>query len=154
MCYLIKARGPPWSYSLPLFYCDSNGNMETTNNVTACIFYSKNDDKLTGRSCRPRDEKVLLVDLEYADDTSILLDNCEDPTNGANSIVTHVARFGMEVHTGKIEPLAELKTEILFCLKLCSMYKNPDSYNNADLPDIIVSKCRSHTNCRSFLIFG
>ena len=45
----------------------------------------------------------------------ILSDNHEDLTNGVNSIVTHLARFGMEVHTEKIEPRGESKTEILFC---------------------------------------
>ena len=53
--------------------------------------------------------------------------------------MTHFARFGMEVHTGKIEQRRELKTEILFCSKSCSMYNYPDSCDNADLSDIIVS---------------
>ena len=48
----------------------------------------------------------------------------------------------MEVHTGKIEPRGESKTDILFCSKQCSMYNNPDSYDNADLSDIIVSHDR------------
>ena len=85
-------------------------------------FYSKNDAKLTGRSYRARGEKVLLLDSEYADETDILFDNREDITNGVNSIATHFARFGMEVHTGKIEPRGDSKTEILFCSVVqCSM---------------------------------
>ena len=61
---------------------------KATNNVTACIFYSKNDAKLTGPSYRARGEKVLLLDSEYADDTAILFDNREDLTNGVNRVVT------------------------------------------------------------------
>ena len=94
---------------------------KSTNNVAASIFYSKNDAKLTGRSYRARDEKILLLDSEYAENTAILFDNCEDLTNGVNSIVTHFPRFGMEVHTGKIEPGDESKTEILFFSKPCSV---------------------------------
>ena len=46
------------------------------------------------------------------------------------------------VHTGKIEPRGESKTEILFCSKPCSMYSNYDSYDYADLSGIIVSHDR------------
>ena len=53
--------------------------------------------------------------------------------------MTRFARFGMEVHTGKIQPGGELKTEVLFCSKLCFLYNNPDSYDDADVSDIIVS---------------
>ena len=42
-----------------------------TSNVTTCIFYGKNNAKLTGRSYRARGEKVLLLDSEYADDQAI-----------------------------------------------------------------------------------
>ena len=115
---------------------------KATNNVTACIFYSKNDAKLTGPSYRARGEKVLLLDSEYADDTAILFDNREDLTNGVNRVVTHFTQFGMEVHTEKIEPRGELKTDILFCSKPCSTYNDRDSYDNADLSDIIVSHDR------------
>ena len=80
---------------------------KATNNVTACNFHSKNDAKLRGHSCRARGEKVLLLHSEYADDTAILFDNYEDLTNCVNSIVTHFAQFGMEVHTGKNEPRGE-----------------------------------------------
>ena len=69
---------------------------KATNNVTAFTFYSKNDAKLTGCSYRAKGEKVLLLDSEYAHDTVILFDNCEDPTNGVNCIVTNFARFRME----------------------------------------------------------
>ena len=55
----------------------------------------------------------------------ILSDNHEDLTNGVNSIVTHLARFGMEVHTEKIEPRGESKTEILFCRKTVFYVQQP-----------------------------
>ena len=56
--------------------------------------------------------------------------------------MTNFARFGMDVQTGKNEPRGDSKTEILFCSKPCSLYNNPDSYNNADLFHIIVSHDR------------
>ena len=55
----------------------------------------------------------------------ILSDNHEDLTNGVNSIVTHLARFGMEVHIEKIEPRRESKTEILFCRKTVFYVQQP-----------------------------
>ena len=75
------------------FFIEKHFLLKATNNVMASIFYSKNDVKLTGRSYRARGEKVLLLDSEYADDTAILFANCEDLTNGVNSIVTYFARF-------------------------------------------------------------
>ena len=44
--------------------------------------------------------------------------------------------------SGKIETRGDSKTEISFCSKPYSMYNNPDSYDNADLSDIIVSHDR------------
>ena len=55
----------------------------------------------------------------------ILSDNHEDLTNGVNSIVTHLARSGMEVHTEKIEPRGESKTENLFCRKTVFYVQQP-----------------------------
>ena len=107
MCYWSEAKRYPWSYSLHLFIAAVMITWKATNNVTACNFHSKNDAKLTGHSCRARGEKVLLLDSEYADDTAILFDNFEDLTNCVNSIVTHFAQFGMEVHTDKNEPRGE-----------------------------------------------
>ena len=77
---------------------------KATNNATTCIFCIKNDAQLTERTYQARGKKVLQLDSEYADDTAILFDNCEDLTNGVHSIVTQFAQFGMEVHTAKIEP--------------------------------------------------
>ena len=60
----------------------------------------------------------------------------------------------MEVHTGKIEPRGESKTEILFYSKPCSMYNNPDGYDNADLSDIIVSHDRYIATVDHFSYLG
>ena len=64
---------------------------KATNNVTACVFYSKNGAKLKGRLYQARGEKVLLLDSECADDTAIFFDNRDNLTNSVNSIVTHFA---------------------------------------------------------------
>ena len=43
---------------------------------------------------------------------------------GVDSIMSHFARFGMEVHSGKIEPREDSKSVILFVSKPPSMYKD------------------------------
>ena len=122
---------------------------KATNNVMACIFYTKNDEAkkccyLT-RSCQ-----VLLPDRTrqksittwyrtwqiHSDDKAIIFNNCEDLTNSVNNIATYFAWFVMEVHRGRIEPRGESKTKILFCSKPCPTCNNPDSYD-ADLSDVI-----------------
>lgn len=106
--------------------------------IPVCIFRTKMDVVLTGRSHRARGEEFPLLDLEYADDTAVLFDSREDITKGVSSIISHFARFGMEVHAGKIEPKEDSKSVILFCSKPTSMYENPDNYDNVDLSDVIV----------------
>ena len=44
----------------------------------------------------------------------------------------------MEVHTGELNPRTASKTEILFCPKPLFLYRDPDSYDDTDLSDIII----------------
>ena len=48
----------------------------------------------------------------------------------------------MEVHTGNCEPRTDSKAEILFCPKPLSMYQNPETYDEADLSDILIDNDR------------
>ena len=60
----------------------------------------------------------------------------------------------MEVHTGNREPRTESETEILFCLKLLSMYQNPETYDEADLSDILIDDDRYIPVVNHFPYFG
>ena len=108
-------------------------------NINPCIFRSKNDDKMTGRRYTARGEEFPLLDSEYADDTAVLFDNRNHLVEGIVSIVEHFDRFGTEIHTGVLEPRENSKTEVLFCSKPSSFYNTPDTFDDADLSDIILN---------------
>ena len=86
-------------------------------NVPVCVFRSKEDLKLTGRNFRVTGEDVPLQDSEYADDTGLLFECRNDIVNGSRLLLRHFDLFGMEVHTGALNPRTTSKTEILFCPK-------------------------------------
>ena len=113
-----------------------------TSNIKACIFKTKRDFILTGRSFRARGEDLPLLDSEYADDTAIIFNSRDDLTNGVCSIIAHFASFGMEVHSGKIEPKEDSKSEILFCPKPKQLYINPETYDETDLSDVNIGNNR------------
>ena len=77
-------------------------------------------------------KELLLLDLEYADDTAVLFHSRE------HLIIWHFASFGMEVHSEKIWRRDDSKSVILFVSKPPSMYKDPNNYDNADLPAVFV----------------
>ena len=93
---------------------------------------------MTGRSYRAYGEEFPVQDSEYADDTAVVFDTRNDLEAGIPLILDHFARFGMEVHTGPIEPRDDSKSEVLFCSKPPCLYKDPDTYDNADLSDIVI----------------
>ena len=113
-----------------------------TTDIPACIFKTKRDFILTGRSFRARGEDLPPLDSEYADDTAILFNSRDYLTKGVCSIVSHFARFGMEVHSGKIEPKEDSKSEILFCSKPKFLYEKPDTYDDTDLSAVIIGENR------------
>jgi len=51
--------------------------------------------------------------------------------------MNHFARFGMEIHSGPIEPREDSKYVVLFCSKPQCMYADPITFDNVDLSDII-----------------
>jgi len=111
-------------------------------NIPVCVFRTKEDLKLTGRNFRATGEDLPLQDSEYADDTGLIFANRNDITIGSRCLLNHFASFGMEVHTGAIEPRTASKTEILFCPKPLSLYQNPETYDDTDLSDILIDDYR------------
>ena len=106
--------------------------------IPLCIFKTKMDVILTGRSYRAYGDELPLLDSEYADDTAVIFNSREDLSNGTLSLLLHFARFGMEIHTGQIEPREDSKTEVLFCSKPLHMYTDSDTFDNTDFSDLIV----------------
>ena len=101
-----------------------------------CIFRSKPDFKITGRSYRARGDEFSLSDSEYADDTAILFLSRASLDTGAPLLMIHFGRFGMEVHRGNTRLKKESKSEILFCPKPLHLYNDPETYDNADLSPV------------------
>ena len=123
-------------------------------NIPACIFRSKMDVTLTGRSYRAYGEEFPMQDLEYADDTAVIFDSRDNLVEGVRNIMSQFARFGMEVHSGPIEPRDDSKSEILFCSKPPCLYEDPDTYDNADLSDVIVGENRYIPIVDEFMYLG
>ena len=122
-----------------------------------CIFRSKPDFILTGRSVRAYGEEFALSDSEYADDTALLFDSRASLEYGAPLLITHFARFGMEVHSGtKVirQKRSKSKTEILFCSKPLHLYTDPDTYDNTDLSDIVLPSGNFIPIVAEFLYLG
>lgn len=110
--------------------------------IPFCIFRSKSDFVMTGRRTTTKGEDFELPDSEYADDTALLFESRDHIQQGATSIIVHFDRFGMEIHTGAINPKSDSKTEILFCAKPIFMYDNPETLDNVDLSDVIIDEKR------------
>ena len=109
-----------------------------TSKIAPCIFKTKKDAIMTGRSYRAYGEDLPLQDSEYADDTALIFGSREDTASGIAESMSHFARFGMEVHSGPVEPREDSKSVVLFCPKPSSMYENPETYDSLDLSDIII----------------
>ena len=101
-----------------------------------CLFRSKPDYVMTGRSYRARGDEFSLLDSEYADDTAILFESRISLVDGVPLIMSHFALFGMEVHSGNTLQDKLSKSEIIFCSKPAIMYTDPDVYDGADLSDV------------------
>ena len=111
--------------------------------------------KLTGRRCTARGEEFAVPDSEYADDTAVLFPTRQDLEDGEPKIMSHFAKWGMEVHSGSraSNPVKESKTEILFVAKPASLYTDPLTFDGADLSDInLCDGCFiSSVNCFCYL---
>ena len=105
-----------------------------------CAFRSRRDHVLTGRRSTTGGaaDEFTIVDSEYADDTALPFCSRKDVEEQTPKVMTHFARWGMEVHAGVSEPRKESKSEILFCAAPRSSYTDPASYDDADLSDVLL----------------
>ena len=102
-----------------------------------CLFRTKAYFILTSRSYRARGAEFPTHDSEYADDTAIHFESRNCLEAGVPKVISHFARFGMEVHVGNTQrSKADSKSEILFFLKPTTFYTDPDTYGSADLSNI------------------
>ena len=101
-----------------------------------CVFRSKQDYTMTGRSYKARGDEFELADSEYADDTAVLFEDRTEAEVGVPHIINHFARFGMEVHQGDRHPKKGSKSEVLFCSKPLHLYEDRETLDNTDLSDI------------------
>ena len=120
----------------------------------ACIFRTKQDFTLTGRSYRAYGEEFSLTDSEYADDTAVLFESRSSTEAGVPQLMDHFARWGMEVHSGNTQHEKKSKTEILFCCKPPHLYEDPDTYDNTDLSNIELGEGRFIPIVDSFCYLG
>ena len=101
-----------------------------------CLFRSKRDFIMTGRSYRAYGDEFPLSDSEYADDAAILFDSRASLDDGAPRLVVHFGRFGMEVHAGNTLSKKKSKSEVLFCPKPLQLYQEPETYDNANITPV------------------
>ena len=101
-----------------------------------CVFRTKEDFVLTGRSWNSAGEKLELPDSEYADDTAVLFCSRQDTEQYAPLLMLHFNRWGLEVHSGN--PQKKSKTEILFASARPQIYEDPDTYDDCDLSPVMV----------------
>ena len=99
-----------------------------------CVFRTKMDDCLTGRSYRARGEEFDLSDSEYADDTAVLFTSRESLVEGTPHMIAHFSRWGLEIHVGRKDK--ESKSEVLFVAAPPHTYEDPITYDGKDLSSI------------------
>ena len=122
--------------------------------VPVCIFRTKEDFILTGRSHRAYGEDFAVSDSVYADDTAGLFDSRASIDVGVPQMITHFARFGMEIHTGSVEEEKESKTVILFCSKPAHLYEDPETFDNVNLGNLELPNGRHIPIVDEFVYLG
>ena len=110
-------------------------------NINPCIFRSKNDKKMTGRTYTARGEEFFLLDAypmqtisvsSSSSITEIILS--QDQLVLLNNLTVLGLRFTLVSSN-----LEKIKTEVLFCSKPSSFYNTPDTLHDDDLSDIILN---------------
>ena len=119
-----------------------------------CVFRTKPDFVLTGRSYRAYGEEFPLTDSEYADDTAAIFVTRQSVDQDVPLLINHFSRWGMEVHTGDLNKDKNSKTEMLFCSKPPHMYEDPDTYDNANIGNINLGEGRYIPIVASFIYLG
>jgi hypothetical protein len=85
--------------------------------------------KLTGQSPKAMGSKFDLFYFLYVDDGAMLFENREDLKKGTNLIMSHFARFGLEMHIGRNEK--QSKTECVYFPAFDHEYDDADTSNFA-----------------------
>ena len=101
-----------------------------------CLFKTKPDFILTGRSYRARGEEFAVPGAEYADDAAVLFESRNSLEVGVPRLISHFYRFGMDVHVGNRHLEKKSKSEVLFCSKPAIMYDDPETFDGTNLSDI------------------
>ena len=55
---------------------------------------------------------------------------------GVPQMITHFARFEMEIHIGSVEEEKESKIVILFCSNPTHLYEDPETFDNVNLGNL------------------
>ena len=107
-------------------------------NYDLCVYRSKPDFVMHGRSWRARGTEFAVGDSAYADDTAFAFCSRRDLVQQCPLINAHFGRWGMEVHAGK--PNKASKSEILFVAAPEITYENPRTWDDVDLSDVKVDE--------------
>ena len=78
MYHWSEARGYSRPHTVYLFLTAVMIKWRATTSLPLCIFRSKQDAKLTGRSYRAYGEEYEFQDSEYANNTALVFDSRED----------------------------------------------------------------------------
>ena len=101
-----------------------------------CVYRTKEDFVLTGRSFRAKGTEFEFDDSEYADDAAFLFSSRSSLANDTPCLMKHCADWGMEVHAGDRNAGTASKTEVLFVAAPGTLYEDPATWDNTDLSDI------------------
>ena len=129
--------------------------METwreTSDYELCTFRTRDDYQMTGRRSTAAGEEFTIGDSEYADDTGLAFCTRTDVEEQTPLIMSHFSKWGMEIHSGILDPLVHAglldcdalpeekasKSEVLFCAKPPHLYANPATFDGADLSPILL----------------
>ena len=106
-----------------------------TDNRELCVFFTKPDFILTGRSYRARGgQEFDFPDSQNADDTGVLYTSRTSLEDNDHLLIAHFNRFGLDIHVGK--PKKDSKTEVLFVPAPANTYTDPETFDNVDLSNV------------------
>ena len=103
-----------------------------THNYDLCIYRTKADFVLHGRSHRARGNEFAVPDSLYADDSAVIFCSRSDVDEQVPRVNAHFRRWGMEVHEGSAAK--DSKSEVLFVAAPEHMYDDPETYTDDDGP--------------------
>ena len=111
-----------------------------THKYDLCVYRTKADFTLHGRSHRARGTEFALADSLYADDSAVIFCSRSDVDEQVPRVNRHFKRWGMEVHEGT--ETKGSKSEVLFVAAPEHMYDDPETFDGRDLSDVVVGDGR------------